>query len=221
MLDPRQRWLQHGPGATLGKLDLQERVLRLVSARTDATQTPKSTNEASLLERLRRAEPEAIDQLYREQQHVLRAYAQRLIGERAAAEDLVHDVFVQLPALLARFRGESNLRSYLLGVATHLSRHYVVKARRRRKLLDRFPTAGEDGQPSPERVYQAQQERAGLQAALDALPLRQRAAFVLCEVEERGAREVAEILGVPESTVRTRCFHARKRLKAHLAGRSP
>ena len=39
-------------------------------------------------------------------------------------------------------------------------------------------------------------------------------AFVLCEVEERNSREVAEVLGVPEGTVRTRLMHAKKKLRA-------
>ena len=43
-----------------------------------------------------------------------------------------------------------------------------------------------------------------------------RVAFVLCEVEERSSREVAEIVGVPEATVRTRLFHAKKKLRVLL-----
>jgi RNA polymerase sigma-70 factor (ECF subfamily) len=51
---------------------------------------------------------------------------------------------------------------------------------------------------------------------MDELSFDHRSAFVLCEVEERSSREVAEILGVPEGTVRTRLFHARQKLRASL-----
>jgi RNA polymerase sigma-70 factor, ECF subfamily len=58
---------------------------------------------------------------------------------------------------------------------------------------------------------------AALLRALDALPIEQRAAFVLCEVEERTSAEVGRILGVPDATVRTRLFHAKKKLSEALA----
>ena len=62
----------------------------------------------------------------------------------------------------------------------------------------------------------AASSRGSLTRALDDLPLDQRVAFVLCEVEERTSREVAEIVGVPEATVRTRLFHAKKKLRVLL-----
>ena len=55
--------------------------------------------------------------------------------------------------------------------------------------------------------------------ALDALPIEQRVAFVLCEVEDRTSREAAEIIGAPEGTVRTRLFHAKRKLREELENR--
>jgi RNA polymerase sigma-70 factor (ECF subfamily) len=55
-----------------------------------------------------------------------------------------------------------------------------------------------------------------LARCLDALPLDQRVAFVLCEVEERSSTEVSSIVGAPEGTVRTRLFHAKKKLRDML-----
>lgn len=218
MLDPKRLALQHGSGASLGKVDLRQRFMRLVSAQASVTsETPLIAGERNLVERLRKGDPAAFDQVYREQHRVLRAYAQRLIGDVAAAEDLVHDVFVRLPTLLARFRLESSLRSYLLGVATRIGRRHVQTAMRRRKLLARLAAAPASAPPGPERTHELQR----FQTLLDSLPLGQRAAFVLCELEEHSGREAAEILGVPEATVRTRCFHARKRLKALLEGDAP
>jgi RNA polymerase sigma-70 factor (ECF subfamily) len=57
-----------------------------------------------------------------------------------------------------------------------------------------------------------------LERALDALPIDQRVVVVLCEVEGRTSGEVARIVGAPETTVRTRLFHARRKLGALLAG---
>ena len=65
----------------------------------------------------------------------------------------------------------------------------------------------------PESLSRRKQLAELLQRALDQLPLDQRVAFVLCEVEDRSAPEVAGIVGAPETTVRTRLFHARKKLR--------
>ncbi len=58
---------------------------------------------------------------------------------------------------------------------------------------------------------------AALTRALDTLPIEQRIAFVLCEVEERSSPDAAEIVGVPEGTLRTRLFHAKRKLREQLA----
>lgn len=70
--------------------------------------------------------------------------------------------------------------------------------------------------PDPERGASDRQLADALQRALDALPLDQRVAFVLCEVEERTSVEAAEITGAPEATMRTRLFHAKRKLRELL-----
>ncbi|MDH5672930.1 MAG: hypothetical protein OEZ06_12320 [Myxococcales bacterium] len=57
-----------------------------------------------------------------------------------------------------------------------------------------------------------------LSAGLDRLPLAQRVAFVLCEVEELSANEAAAVVGVPAATVRSRLFHAKRKLRHFLEG---
>lgn len=68
----------------------------------------------------------------------------------------------------------------------------------------------------PEQQAQRASLARALLRALDELPLDQRVAFVLCEVEERTSREASEITGAPEATVRTRVFHAKQKLRAAL-----
>ncbi len=92
-----------------------------------------------------------------------------------------------------------------------------------------MPSSNDDGlfdttpAEDPESLSRRKQLAEVLQRALDKLPLDQRVAFVLCEVEERAAPEVARIVNAPEATVRTRLFHARKqlqRLREHTGVRS-
>ena len=56
-----------------------------------------------------------------------------------------------------------------------------------------------------------------MQALLDELPLEQRIAIVLCVIEDRTSVEAAEIVGVPEATIRTRVFHARRKMRELLS----
>lgn len=172
-----------------------------------------------LVARLQRAEPAAIGEVYDHHHEAVRAFAMRLLGDAAAAEDLVHEVFIRLPKLIGKYRGDGTLRSFLTGIAANHARHHIRGAQRRRAAGERLGVQQqhEPGQVAdPEREAQSRQLLAALNRALDGLPDAQRIAFVLCEVEERSAAEAAKIVAVPEATMRTRLFHARKRLRAQL-----
>jgi len=155
--------------------------------------------------------------VYDEHHTAVRAFARRLVGEPEAAEDLVHDVFVSLPKAIGRFRGESSLRTFLISIAVNHARHFVRAATRRRSAMERLaqqPVG--DAEEDPERDARRRELASALSRALDQLPLDQRIAFVLSEVEERTAREISAIVDAPEATVRTRVFHARKKLRTTL-----
>lgn len=172
--------------------------------------------QAELCARLERGEPAAIGKVYDEHHETVRAFATRLVGEPAAAEDLVHEVFVGLPRTIRGFRGESSLRTFLISVAVNHARHFVRSAARRRAAMQKLSEEPPASSPTPERELRRRELAAALTRALDALPLEQRVAFVLCDVEERSSSQVARIVGAPEGTVRTRLFHARKKLRALL-----
>ena len=170
-----------------------------------------------LVERLRRADPAAVGEVYDEHHRAVRAFAKRLVGESSEAEDLVHEVFVSLPKVMKNYRGESPLRTFLIAIAINKARHHVRSAARRRRAMNSLaeqPGLAMSG--DPEQDARRRQLAALLTRALDALTLEHRVAVVLCDVEERSSREAAEIIGVPEATVRTRLFYARKKLRAAL-----
>jgi RNA polymerase sigma-70 factor, ECF subfamily len=175
-----------------------------------------ATPEETLLSRLREGDSRALGEVYDQHHEAVRAFASRLVGDAAIAEDLVHEVFVALPRVIRRFQGDSTLRSFLTGVAINHARHYVRSAGRRRAMLARAGLEPVQPARSPESTAEGQSFLAVLNRALDALPLDQRVAFVLCDVEERTSAEAAELAGAPEATMRTRLFHARKKLRAAL-----
>jgi RNA polymerase sigma-70 factor (ECF subfamily) len=187
-----------------------------VPAGADDASMADDARKASLVEHLAQGEESALHEVYFQQHARLRQFALCLVGDAAAADDLVHEVFVSLPRAIRRLAPGASLRSFLIGMAANRAKHHVRAAARRRKLaarLGREPLA--DCTP-PDEIERRQLAQA-LVAALDELPLDQRVAFVLCEVEERSSADAAAVVGVNDSTLRGRLFHAKRKLRLLLS----
>jgi len=179
---------------------------------------PTEQDEAEALDtaRLKRGDASALAEVYVRYHARLRSFAHRFLGDKAAAEDLVHDVFVALPSSMARFRGDGSLEGFLFSIAVNISRHHVRSAIRRRAALSKLALIPTKDSDDPERDAARRELAHALQRALDQLSHEHRATFVLSEVEGRSAGEVARILGTPEPTVRTRVFYAKRKLRELL-----
>jgi len=128
------------------------------------------------------------------------------------SEDAVQD------ALLKLYRGESwremrEERAFLARVV------WRAAIDRREKRLVGFPSDGAEFQlpdfrPTPDRIAEAGDERALLRELMDELPAELRETLLLSAMEELSSREVGEVMGVPEGTVRTRLMRARNELRA-------
>jgi RNA polymerase sigma-70 factor (ECF subfamily) len=165
---------------------------------------------------LARGDTEALAAAYREHHVVVRAFARRLLGDDVAAEDLVQEAFVALPAAARRFEGRSSFRSFVIAVVVNHSRHFVRAAARRRRAMDRLSVEPPATVAPPDENIAQSQLAAALFRGLDELPLDQRVAFVLCVIEERPSHEAAEIVGAPPPTIRARVQAAKLRLRRHL-----
>lgn len=157
----------------------------------------------------------ALGKLYDLHHGAVRAFARRLIDD-ASADDLVHDTFLTLPTALARWNGEGALRTFIMGIAINHARHRMRSRSRFGAAIARFGRESERVERDPEQQSEQKQLAEMLQRALKTLSFEHRAAFVLCEIEERTSVEVAEILAIPEGTVRTRLHHAKQKLRAAL-----
>jgi RNA polymerase sigma-70 factor (ECF subfamily) len=174
------------------------------------------SNHNSLVARVCAGDPTALAELYDQHASALLGFAKRLLGDADAAQDLVHEVFIGAPRSLAGFQGQSSVRTFLTSVAINHARHHVRSASRRRAAGDRMAREPEPEVGTPEQEISRARLASALNSALDTLPIEQRVAFVLCEVEERTSREAAELIGVPEATVRTRLFHGKRKLREEL-----
>jgi RNA polymerase sigma-70 factor (ECF subfamily) len=173
-------------------------------------------DEASLVLGLRRGDVGALARAFDRWHHRVRVLARRLLSDAAAAEDLVQDVFEALPPAARRYRGDVDLQTFLYGITVNRARRHHRAAARRRRALVRLAAERPGDSGDPEHDAYSRELGLRLGAALDRLPLAQRVAFVLCEVEELTSLEAAAIAAVPEATMRTRLFHARRRLREWL-----
>jgi len=180
-----------------------------------------ATVQVDFLDRLRSRELEAIAAAYDAHHEALCSFAKRLLGDDHAAEDLVQDVFVVLPDVVHRLTPPATLRSFLLGIAANRAKHHVRSRFRLLKFTARLEQEPLPEVETPERLSERRYLAVLLARALETLPLEQRTTFVLKEIEGYSAKEAAEILDIPEATVRSRLFHARARLRGFLEGGRP
>src|SRR6185436_9084897 len=143
----------------------------------------------------------------------VRVFARRLVGDDAAAEDLVQEVFVRLPRAARGFRGEASLRSFLIAMAINHARHFVRAAARRRAAASRYAREPRAAVVAFEDGVERQQLADALVEALDQLPLPQRVAFVLCEVEGCTSTQAAALVGTSNGNLRARLHLARRKLR--------
>ena len=169
-----------------------------------------------LVGRVASGDASAVAEVYDQHHAQIRAFARSLVGNDEVAEDLVHEVFLSLPSAAKRFKNNSSLRTFLMSIAVNHARHHVRGAMRRRRAMERLSHEPLRPSADPEGSFARRQLAQALTRALDSLPIDQRVAFILCEVEERSAAEVGGIVSAPEATVRTRLFHARRKLREQL-----
>jgi RNA polymerase sigma-70 factor (ECF subfamily) len=136
----------------------------------------------------------------------------RRLGVRPSdIEDLAHEVFLVMYRRWNVYDPAHAIRAWLFGIA------FRVAARHRRKLrretLQPSPEI-EDTAPGPDQAVAAQQARAIVAAALQAVPLKRRAVFVMHCIDNVAMREIASILSIPMFTAYSRLRKARKEFEA-------
>jgi len=142
----------------------------------------------------------------------------RIVDNAATAEDLVSETFIEIWRQAGRFEGRSKASTWLLGVA----RHKALSSLRQRRFdqLDEGTVAlVPDPSDTPEVEVQRKSSAAVLRECLQQLPPAQRELLDLIYYHEQSIADVAQLLGVPENTVKTRAFYARKRLAELMAAR--
>jgi len=176
--------------------------------------------DMALVERCRRGDLAAFEELYRAHAGKLFSVACRLLGNATDAEDLLQEIFLSAHRKLEGFRGESALGTWLYRLATnHCLDHLRSRAARMNQVTDALDDEPSQANVGSRRLAEQTVTKLDLERALARLPEGCRAAFVLHDVEGLEHREVAEALGIAEGTSKSQVHKARQRLRALLLER--
>lgn len=191
-----------------------------VRVAAQAVGNPRMDPNRALIERAQSGDPAAFRQIFVAHRSDVSRVVFRMIGPSPEVEDVVQEVFLHVYRSLHSFRGESRFSTWLYRLAVNVSRMHLRKGRSRPRFADvEVPEAPRDGAPldTPDVVVERQERVRTLYRLLESLSEKKREVLVMHDLEGVPAKEIAEIVGVPVLTVRTRLFYARKELYAAMA----
>ncbi|MGH6768694.1 MAG: sigma-70 family RNA polymerase sigma factor [Xanthobacteraceae bacterium] len=180
--------------------------------------TIHETSDVVLVEKIAAGDKQALQVLYGRHSVKVFRFALRFVRDEAAAEDMVSEVFFDVWRQAERFEQRSQVSTWLLAIA----RNKALSSLRRRcneQLDDGVAEFIEDPSDNPEVTMQKQERGQILRDCLQKLSAAHREIIDLVYYHEKTIEEVAEIVGVPMNTVKTRMFYARKRIAELMAGR--
>jgi RNA polymerase sigma-70 factor (ECF subfamily) len=186
----------------------------------------ESRSDLELAADIERRDPGAMRLVMRRNDQRLFRAAWRILRNREDAEDAVQSAYLKAFAAIKGFAGRSSLSTWLTRIVTNDALAQARSIRRRRAMLEESEVPVLDDyrdmlmrgsiSVSPERAVARRQIRLMIDDAINALPAPFRTVFVLRQIEELNVGEVAETLGIPVATVKTRHLRARRRLQRLL-----
>ncbi|WHI46288.1 RNA polymerase sigma factor RpoE [Microbulbifer sp. EKSA008] len=177
-----------------------------------------STSDRELVERVQKGDKRAFDLLVLKYQHKIVAVVSRFIKDHSEVQDVTQEAFIKAYRALANFRGESAFYTWMYRIAINTAKNHLVSRSRRPpssdvELEDAEFYSGADllrDNETPESQMFRDQLEAAVHRAIRALPEDLRSAVTLRELEGLSYEEIAEVMGCPVGTVRSRIFRARE-----------
>lgn len=182
--------------------------------------------DAELVQRVQRGDKRAFDLLVLKYQRKIMRLLARMIKEPSEIEDVAQEAFIKAYRAIPQFRGESAFYTWLYRIAINTARNWQV-SHNRRPVAANGNNENEDGETfdqfdtlsdlsTPESLMASRQVVETVNAAIAALPEELRAAIVLREIEGMSYEDIAQSMGCPIGTVRSRIFRAREAIAAQL-----
>lgn len=186
---------------------------------------PHEESDERLMRRFQAGDARAFETLVRRHRAALWNFLLRHLRDRARAEDLLQETLLRAVKASGEWRDRAKVTTWLFTIARNLATDELRRAVHRS--TEPLEGRGEDAprpidraaadDPPPDAVAEAALLRPRLEAALAALPEEQREVFLLREQGGLGFREIAEVTGVPENTVKSRMRYALEGLRRTLA----
>ncbi|MCC6446484.1 MAG: sigma-70 family RNA polymerase sigma factor [Armatimonadetes bacterium] len=182
-------------------------------------------SDRSLIDRCKRGDLGAFDQLFRRYTRQVYNYAFRMIPNYDDANDIAQEAFLRAYNSIKSFRGESNFSTWLFRIVYNVSLDEIKRRKNRSYLsLDEQLESDEEGLtrqvesqlPTPQEIIEKRERDRIIQEAIAVLPDYQKAMIVLYHMEGFSYEEIAEIVGLPIGTVKSRLNRARESLKEKL-----
>jgi RNA polymerase sigma-70 factor (ECF subfamily) len=174
--------------------------------------------ENEIVEKARRGDEDAFREIIRQHEHQVAATVIGILGNGPEVDDLGQETFVQFYRSLGRFRGDSQLGTYLTRIAINLSLNEL----RRRKRFARYVEPGPPQNGNPVQSQKAKESstdvRELVQGGLQRLPPEFRTVIVLRLIDGYSTREAADILRLPQGTVLSRLARGQAKLKEIIDG---
>jgi RNA polymerase sigma-70 factor, ECF subfamily len=177
---------------------------------------PETSSDEILIRRIAERDQLAMRTLFGRHRVPVYRWLLRLVRDEALAEDLLSDVFLDVWRQAASFEARASVSTWLLAIA----RYKALSARRRRtdaQLDEKVASRVADPADDPEVVLQKKTRTELLRHSLARLSPEHGEVIDLVYFHGKSVKEVAEIVGITEATVKTRMFYARKKLAAFVA----
>jgi RNA polymerase sigma-70 factor (ECF subfamily) len=179
--------------------------------------------DLELMRRIRRGDAESFEALLARHRAPLIGFFVRMVRDRALAEDLAQEVFLRVYKARERWKPDAKFSTWLYRIATNLALNAIRDAKG--KVSRPAPGDGEgedeaarlpDPQPgAEERIMLSDRERI-IREAVESLPANQRAAVILHKYQDVDYRQIAKILGVTQSALKSLLFRAYETLRQRL-----
>jgi RNA polymerase sigma-70 factor (ECF subfamily) len=200
-------------------------MLAVVKRETGPVAALDPADEADLIERCRRHDRAAHDELYHRFRRQVAGNLYRVLGDRSDLDDLVQEVFVIAFRGLERFRGDARLSTWIYRICVNVALGRIRTRKRRPAAIGMtdLDTAAIDPSiterpETPERSLQRRQDQERVYRALERLAPKKRIVLYLHEIEGLDLKEIAYLVDSNPVTVRTRLFYARREFYKVLAG---
>lgn len=186
-------------------------------------QSQVDPDEASLLNRCRKQEPEAFGKFVDQYQSRVLGYVRRMISDLEESADITQEVFIKAYQHFPRFDGRSSVKTWLFKIAQHIC---IDRARKYTRTPGSVSLSGAndegeqleiaDDRWQPDQVAVDEEMMRLAETAISSMSEKLRSVLLLHDREDMAYEEIAEVLGIPVGTVKSRLFLAREYLQQRL-----